>query len=208
MAHKAKKSLAKKKTSSKTSVTSSYKRIPSKFLNNPTILIDGMRLAAKGDKKNLNSLHCYVRKELLEVFVLDGSGDDQHYRMGIRCVHCGKLSKEQRAGTSMSTFFPKSVEDLYRAVCTWQRIHFKACQHIPEDMKEEYWRLKDVDRTRGKKAHWIKSAKDMGFCNVDDDRSGVVWCPTVNTDPQDHDDDVFMDESELDSDSEEEEILL
>jgi hypothetical protein len=206
-----------KKCTSKTFVPTSYKRVPSKFLNNPTILKEGMRLAAKGDKKNLNRLHCFVRKELLEVFVLDGSGDGQ-CRVGLRCVHCGCLPKEKRSGTSMSTFFPKSVEDLYRSVCTWQRIHFKACRHIPEDMKEEYWRLKDVDRTRGKKSHWIKTAMDMGFSNVDDDRSGVVWCPFINGDSQDNDnvmEQEFEEEFESDScsdneadDDEEEELLL
>lgn len=77
----------------------------------------------------------------------------------------------------MNTFFPKSLKDLYRAVCTWQRIHFKACQHIAEAVKKEYRHLKDADKSRGKKAHWIKSAKDMGFCNIDDGRSGIIWSP-------------------------------
>jgi hypothetical protein len=189
---------------SKTSQPYSYKRIPSKFLNNPTVLVENMRLAAKGDQKNLNSLHCFVRKELLEVFVLDAEKNDGHNRVGLRCVYCGCLPKEQRDGVSMSSFFPKSVEDLYRAVCTWQRIHFKACGHIPDDMKETYWRLKDADRTRGKKAHWVSSAKAMGFRNVDKDRSGMVWCPTIvgngdssQGDENDSDeDDVIVDESQ------------
>ena len=204
-----KKSLVKKFSSKTEHETSCYKRIPSKFLSNPTIMLDGMRLAAKGDKDNLNQLHCYVRKELLEVFVLDGSDDGQH-RVGLRCVHCGCLPKEKRGGSSMSAFFPKSVEDLYRAVCTWQRIHFKACKVIPEDVKETYWRLKDEDRTRGKKAHWIKTAKNMGFRNLDNDRSGVIWCHSVNSDSQD-DDVVMYDAPEPDfddSEDEEEEVLL
>eukprot|EP00536_Pseudo-nitzschia_multiseries_P003868 jgi/Psemu1/284704/fgenesh1_pg.61_\ len=75
----------------------------------------------------------------------------------------------------MSTFFPKSLEDIYRGVCTWQRIHFKTCRHIPKAYKDLYWQLKDSDRTRGKKVHWIKSAYDMGFRNVDEHRNGVLW---------------------------------
>ncbi|KAL3906444.1 MAG: hypothetical protein SGILL_009269, partial [Bacillariaceae sp.] len=173
-----------------------YKRIPSKFFNNPVILKGGMRLEAKGDKKNLNKLHCYVRKELLEVFVLDGSEDGQH-RVGLRCVHCGCLPKSKRGASTMSAFYPKSVEDLYRAVCTWQRIHFKACQYIPDNVKEEYFYLKDVDPTRGKKPHWIKSAKAMGFHNIDGDRSGIVWHPGNNDVTQDiedeSDDDDLLD---------------
>ncbi|KAL3940687.1 MAG: hypothetical protein SGARI_000874 [Bacillariaceae sp.] len=198
--HKARSSSYISKT---TAVPSSYKRIPSKYLNDPEVLVEGLRLAAKGDEKNVNSLHCFVRKELLEVFVLDGSGDGQH-RVGLRCVHCGCLPKSERTGTSMSTFFPKSVEDLYRSVCTWQRIHFKSCRHIPDDKVNTYWHLKEADRTRGKKSHWIKTALDMGFCNVDGDRSGIVYCPTIGM----AQDDVDMAASESDDETEEEELLL
>lgn len=52
---------------------------------------------------------------------------------------------------------------------------------MPDEQKETYWRLKDTDRTRGKKAHWIKSAYALGFRNVDDNRSGILYCPEVST---------------------------
>lgn len=173
-----------------------FKRIPRRFIDDPSlpILKSGMRLAAPNDREELNSLHCFVRSELLEVFVLKDSkatGDEanenrrknnhkikpgnQIQRVGIRCVHCGNKPKCQRVGTSMSTFFPKSLQDIYRGVCTWQRIHFQACKHIPNELKELYKHLKDSDRSRGKKAHWIQSAHDMGFRNVDENRNGIVW---------------------------------
>jgi hypothetical protein len=169
---------------------SAYKRIPSKLLKNPSIWKSGMRLAVDTDSKKVNSLHKFVRAELLECFVLQGS-----YRVGLRCVHCaGWLGKQvdstsnsnsnsnnSHSNSSMSTFFPKSLQDLYRSVCTWQRIHFKTCPHMPEHVKEKYWRLKDADRTRGKKSHWITSAYGMGFRNVDDNRSGIMYCPTTTT---------------------------
>jgi len=68
-----------------------------------------MRLAAPNDAEELNSLHCFVRAELLEVFVLEDSktkDEKQHkrrkkykpknrfsnvQRVGIRCVHCGPV---------------------------------------------------------------------------------------------------------------------
>jgi hypothetical protein len=174
------------------------KRIPRRFIDDPTlpVLKSGMRLAAPNDEEELNSLHCFVRAELLEVFVLEGSktkDEKQHkrrkknrpknrgsniQRVGIRCVHCGTKPKCQRAGTAMSTFFPKSLQDIYRGVCTWQRIHFMACKHIPDDLKIQYKALKDSDHTRGKKAHWIRTAHDMGFRNVDEHRNGIVWVGT------------------------------
>jgi len=81
----------------------------------------------------------------------------------------------------MSTFFPKSLEDIYRGVCTWQRIHFKACKHMPEHFKALYWHHKDSDRSRGKKPHWVKSAHEMGLRNVDGHRSGIIWAGTGTT---------------------------
>ena len=163
-----------------------FKRIPRRFIDDPSlpVLKSGMRLAAPNDFDELNSLHCFVRSDLLEVFVLEDSigaclpcdvGKQVRHRVGIRCVHCGTKSKHQRAGSSMSTFFPKSLQDIYRGVCTWQRIHFSACKHIPDELKHLYKTLKDGDKSRGKKAHWVKSAEQMGFRNVDENRNGVVW---------------------------------
>ena len=156
----------------------------------------GMRLAVPNDADHVNSLHCFVRAELLEVFVLDGMKNSDNYSsstsscnantnkiknsVGIRCVHCVQKSKEDRQGSSMSTFFPKSIEDIYRGVCTWQRIHFKNCHHIPDPLKQKYDRLKDDDRTRGKKAHWVSSARLIGLENIDDQRNGVIYNPGGN----------------------------
>ena len=192
------------------------KRIPRRFTEDPSlpVLKSGMQLAGPNDRKELNSLHCFVRSELLEVFAVEefkrldvaDCGDEttekthsndssdkgagrvsrgsnklweppvrQILRVGIRCIHCGNKPKCERAGTSMCAFFPKSLQDIYRGVCTWQRIHFHACKHIPQDLKVLYKHLKDSDRSRGKKEYWVRSALDMGFRNVDDNRNGMVW---------------------------------
>jgi hypothetical protein len=192
------------------------KRIPRRFTDDPSLPVfkSGMQLACPDDRKELNSLHCFVRSELLEVFAVEESkimdvadssdetnektrsngssgqgagrasrGNKNHreppvhqiQRVGIRCIHCGHKPKCERAGTSMSAFFPKSLQDIYRGVCTWQRIHFHACKHIPQDLKVLYKYLKDSDRSRGKKEYWVRSALDMGFRNVDENRNGMVW---------------------------------
>jgi hypothetical protein len=143
-----------------------------------------MRLAMPDDPQELNSLHCFVRSELLEVFVMD----EQQYshlapappRVGFRCVHCGHLPRKEKVGTSMSTFLPKSLEDIYRSVCTWQRIHFRTCRHIPQEVSETYWKLKDTDRSRGKKSHWVKGAYRLGLRDADTKRGGIVWNPDTS----------------------------
>ena len=194
-----------------------------------------------GDSKELNSLHCFVRSDLLELFALpdnesnEGSGIGKHIdadtssnpddtieegseeeesnedhrrssrtsssmsskkrnsnrlneekrllrlfpgRVGLRCVHCAHIPRKRRSmelsikeptdfsKASMSTFYPKSLADLYRSVCTWQRVHFKACRHIPKSVRDQYWSLKDRDRSRGKTRYWANSARELGLIDA------------------------------------------
>ena len=171
--------------------------------------------------QNLNSLHQFVRAELLEVFVLPGStsvsasvsasasqtvgrarnqkesfsnpksvsrrsfrnntatdnsppgsisvspppttsyASHRQYpgRVGLRCVHCANSKK----ASSGSCFFPKNIADIYRSVCTWQRVHFQHCSSVPTCEKEKYSRLKTMDKTRGKTKYWETSAKAIGL---------------------------------------------
>ena len=150
------------------------------------------RLAHPTDCLNLNSLHCFVRQELLDVFVLSpGSSDKVEVtrRVGLRCAFCGNLSKSNRKkgidGVSgcqnMSSFFPKSIEDLYRSVCTWQRVHFPNCPYVPDNINSTYSSLKQQDLSRGKTRHWEDTARLMGLRNASDrDRQGIVYRPTKN----------------------------
>ena len=48
---------------------------------------------------------------------------------------------------------------------------------MPEHFREKYDHLKEIDRTRGKKVHWVKSAREMGFRNADEFRRGVIYDP-------------------------------
>lgn len=164
----------------------------------------GMRLAFPEDAHELNSLHCFVRAELLEVFALPGAveeavGADQAQsrsssrrsrtttssgrsyasgRVGLRCVYCAHLPRRARTGSTMSSFYPKSLSDVYRSVCTWQRIHFKTCRHIPPQVREGYWQLKESDRTRGKTRYWVTSAQRLGLVDVDSERGGICFATT------------------------------
>ena len=176
------------------------KRIKRKFVEdeNQEILFKDMRLSHPDDEQHLNALHCFVRAKLLEVYVIqnkkEGSaaGDGQQKDgsnknpadkesqniVGIRCAWCGLLPRNQRGkGQSMSTFFPKSIGEIYRGVCTWQRIHFPVCEHMPKEFRTEYKIRKEADLTRGRKSHWIKSAFDLGLRNVDSNRNGLTYKP-------------------------------
>ena len=105
-------------------------------------------------KGNLNSLHQYVRSELLEICLASekeicGKQTLYEKRVGFQCVHCSKSSN----GDSMpanSRFFPKSLDQIYRGVCTWQRIHFPNCKHTPDVVKQHYTHLKTSDKARGR----------------------------------------------------------
>ena len=161
----------------------------------------GMRLALPEDAQELNSLHCFVRAELLELFALPGAHDEiasfdkkstrshssnRHNknnvqnrncsgRVGLRCVYCAHLPRRARSGSTMSSFYPKSLTDIYRSVCTWQRIHFRSCRHIPPQVREGYAHLKESDRTRGKTRYWVSSARRLGLVDVDSERGGICF---------------------------------
>eukprot|EP00934_Nitzschia_sp_Nitz4_P006932 Nitzschia sp. Nitz4//scaffold65_size103378//77649//79196//NITZ4_004478-RA/size103378-processed-gene-0.150-mRNA-1//-1//CDS//3329556276//6922//frame0 len=147
------------------------------------------RLAMPDDPNELNSLHCFVRSNLLELFTMTEeetggvkqatttptSSPCHQRRVGLRCVYCGKLPRKHNVKNTMSVFFPKSLQDLYRLVCTWQRVHFKTCPYVPDSVKEIYKGLKQEDKSRGKKQHWEESALRLGLCNVNKERQGIVW---------------------------------
>jgi hypothetical protein len=60
-------------------------------------------------------------------------------------------------------------------VCNWQRAHFQSCQHVPDDVKARYWRLKTQDKSRGKVPYWTDSAHKLGLADyVEIEPSPVV----------------------------------
>ena len=140
------------------------------------------RLSMPEDPNELNSLHCFVRAKLLKVFYLPPQKGKPNGRVGLRCLFCAHLPRKERTGTTMCTFYPKSLQDLYRSVMTWQRIHFRLCKHVPKDTQDAYWKHKESDQTRGKTEYWITSAMRLGFEDISDGRSGICFVkPTSNS---------------------------
>ena len=63
-------------------------------------------------------------------------------------------------------FYPRSLQQLYREVCTWQRVHFQHCRHIPKSVRDQYNHWKESDKTRGKTKYWESSARELGLVNA------------------------------------------
>ena len=151
------------------------------------------RLAISEDVDEVNRLHQYVRSDLLEIFVVPqveeeddepketyeritrGStytgtvSTNRHYpgRVGFRCVHCANV-RPSSLHTTKSCFYPLRLQNIYREVCAWQRIHFKNCAFVPRDVRERYDWLKSSDTSRGKVRYWEVSAKKIGLENNPD----------------------------------------
>jgi len=139
-------------------------------------LLRPTRLARPEDTDNVNKLHQFVRSDLLEIFeVQNGSGSIFEGRVGLRCTYCKHTPKDEQS--TGAVFYPRNIHGLYRNVCTWQRVHFKNCKCMPEDVRQEYNMLKIHDKSRGKTSYWDLSARLLGLQDTEqnDGRVGVKF---------------------------------
>lgn len=137
------------------------------------------RLALDLDTEKLNSLHCLIRTELLEVFVVPKGAQTGAMagRVGLRCVYCaaereasGRIDPNE---APMAIFYPKAVSEIYRLVTSWQRCHVKKCKSIPKDLKDRWEELRKNDKSRGKTAYWTESAVDLGLIDIASKVGGI-----------------------------------
>lgn len=152
------------------------------------------RLALEDDDNKLNTLHCFIRSELLEIFVVDqticssptssaGSGSALG-RVGLRCVHCAqerkRLKVSERNEAPMAVFYPKCVSEIYRLITSWQRCHLRKCRNLPPAVREQWDELRKEDRSRGKTAYWVTSANQLGLVdNLESKGRGVRFSPDM-----------------------------
>jgi hypothetical protein len=158
------------------------------------------RLALDEDKEKLNSMHCFLRAELLELFLVEKSrsphilSENNNYsscdtktdgeatapsRIGLRCVHCAQARKSygQDCEAPMACFYPKSIAELYRLVTSWQRVHLRKCRNLPKLVRETYTDLRQNDKSRGKTHYWVTSAKKIGLIDNPARAGGIVFSP-------------------------------
>jgi len=136
------------------------------------------RLTTRNDHVKLNSLHCFIRAELLEVFVVEEKSDKdikfRHApsssvgRVGLRCIHCALKRNRNfedclEDEAPMSVFYPKAVGEIYRMVTSWQRCHLRKCKNLPPPVRNCWDQLRARDKSRGKTAYWVESAHAIGL---------------------------------------------
>lgn len=146
------------------------------------------RLALEHDEQKLNSLHCFIREELLEIFVVEKSASKSRShapgssvgRVGLRCFHCAltrQRTKENRDEAPMAVFYPKSINEIYRLVTSWQRCHLRKCRNLPPAVRAKWESLRENEKSRGKTQHWVSSAQEIGLANCPSRGGGVRFGP-------------------------------
>lgn len=139
------------------------------------------RLAMPSDKLHLNSLHCFIRSELLELFVIepgkDSTSNTMTGRIGLQCVHCAAARSndpKRENEATMAVFYPRSCNEIYRLVTNWTRCHLRKCKNLPPTVRKEWDLLRAVDKSRGKTQYWADSAKQLGLMDCTQTRAGGV----------------------------------
>lgn len=133
------------------------------------------RLALPNDPVKLNSLHCFLREKILEIFVVTPSSNKLKFRhapsssvgrVGLRCGFCASarvgVNNAPDDEAPMAVFYPKSVSEIYRLVTSWQRCHVRKCKNLPPSLRKEWEQLRH-DKTRGKTVYWAESAAQLGM---------------------------------------------
>lgn len=118
--------------------------------------VEPISLSTSEDKKELNELHCFVRRSL-EVFAANDTdvaapapGRKTRIslgQVGIRCVFCAKLPVKSRVKRSVC--YPPTVDGIYHAVSNMKHDHFDVCKGISEATRKEFCDLKVRCTRRG-----------------------------------------------------------
>jgi hypothetical protein len=167
------------------------------------------RLALPNDEAKLNSLHCFLRSELLEIFVVEKSANKSPThspgssvgRVGLRCVFCAMVRKRHSISTTaehdlsgntahprcdeapMAVFYPKSIAEIYRLVTSWQRCHLRKCRNLPPQIRNKWTMLRENDKSRGKTHYWITSAKEIGLIDCNSRAGGIRFATPRSSSP-------------------------
>lgn len=151
---------------------------PFKTLDKPILL------ALDGDDCWLTPLHCFVRKNCVEVFT--ATADDSFKtptkgkrrtisegQIGIRCPHCNKSDSGSTAldkndvSSRGSVYYPNSIGNVYNATMNLLQRHLFFCPQMPPEILKKYSNLKKDDARSGtSKMYWVESAKSLGFVDT------------------------------------------
>lgn len=143
-------------------------------------------LAAPNDESVLAPIHCFVRKNV-EIFAATAEdvaapapGRKTRVtvgQIGIRCIHCTKLSPKERIKRAIC--YPPSISSIYHTVSNMKFDHFGACRGISMDLKQEFASLRQpTGKNVGKKVNSKTTAQyyiDSAFqdLNLVDSPTGI-----------------------------------
>lgn len=155
-----------------------------------------MPLSLKHDSSWVTPLHCFVRKNFVEVFTASANDvkipskgkrrQTKKHQVGIRCPHCRDLTKNMTEDTSESNgavigsvYYPNSIAHIYNATMNLLQRHLQKCPNIPKELLERYSLLKSDDaRSATSKKYWIDSARSLGLVDTPD---GIRYAPSHAT---------------------------
>ncbi len=129
--------------------------------NDDQVTFQRRLLAAPNDESVLAPIHCFVRKNV-EIFAATAEdvaapapGRKTRVtigQIGIRCIHCTKLSPKERVKRAIC--YPPSISSIYHTVSNMKFDHFGACRGISMDMKQEFASLRQpTGQNVGKKVN-------------------------------------------------------
>lgn len=123
-------------------------------------------LATPGDESVLAPIHCFVRSNV-EIFAatpedVAAPAPGRKTRVtvgqiGIRCIHCAKLSPKQRVKRAVC--YPPTILSIYHSVSNMKFDHFGACKGLSVDQKLEFSELRKCSQKGGKKANRKTTAR-------------------------------------------------
>jgi hypothetical protein len=128
-------------------------------------------LYSSNDEDFMNSVHCKVRDEVLEV-CRTVSG-----KIFLRCACCKDIPLNKRAKSSAVS--PTRVGTIYRAMVRFMMNHFPACEHIPQRIKEMKAKPpKSGTNEGGIQEYWISSADEKGLVDgLVDGNKCIIYSP-------------------------------
>jgi len=142
-----------------------------------SILEEPIPLAMESDKDWLTPLHCFVRRQCVEVFTAsekDVSTPSKGKRkpiqvgqVGIRCPHCHKDDVDSKSRERGSVYYPTSIASIYNATMNLLQRHLSNCTSVPEEIMHQYDTLKSDDARSGtSKKYWIESSLSLGLVDT------------------------------------------
>jgi len=135
-------------------------------------------LSLPTDSNFLTEAHCFLRSTCIEIFV--STDEDVNApgkvarpfragQVGFRCIHCKHIPRGSRANQAVG--YPSKRETIFESVRNFQRVHFNACPHTSESVKQRYMNV--VRRGRGPKrskklvrAYYAQAASEVGLIDT------------------------------------------